>query len=550
MSEKREIPLYLNTTPCQFTYSKTTYAIDHIKRLDASRCEPNSENGVHHMTIILTNNSLIEGRQWNIRLSNDNNTRRNVSILSSDRKRAQFNDVNSFLGYCVQIIKPDDLIDTLVVCNNVIRNSDLKKIIETFANERINLQNIGINKCKFTVMFDEVDRSANLNNACEFIDYSKEFLCIDSIHLITATPYDDFWKKMKTLGFNKLKNLRYEINEIPPPEELINSYMKLQDHNIVYVESTLEADEFIKDIYYKYIPKNKYPIRLFAPPTKYTNTHESIKKFFLEQNWIVVVINGKSKDIYLPEVTLSINEFNRTYFPKKEDVEMYKTLSKLHQLYSKTNIVITGFNCIERGITFQTDGFNFTDMIIPPIKDIATSVQLIGRSNGGKKYVQKHNIYIQKEHYTKINNRIDYALKLIESNPIEVCETDFREKTNKEKDMVRWEVPISIDLQREEFGYIVEKNGIRFRKERTFELFTKHNINIEGYDSAMWNNPTPNDAYNKNILPLLNAISKNEPISLLHKKEKNKNKKIYSVYFDNRNYKVILVKYNGDIPMV
>ncbi len=75
-----------------------------------------------------------------------------------------------------------------------IRNSDLKKIIETFAIERINLENIGIHKCKFTVMFDEVDRSANLNNACEFIDYSKEFLCIDSIHLITATPYDDFWK--------------------------------------------------------------------------------------------------------------------------------------------------------------------------------------------------------------------------------------------------------------------------------------------------------------------------------------------------------------------
>ena len=58
---------------------------------------------------------------------------------------------------------------------------------------------------------------------------------MNGIHLITATPYDDFWKKMKTLGFNKLKNLRPEINEIPPPEELINSYMKLQDHNMVGV---------------------------------------------------------------------------------------------------------------------------------------------------------------------------------------------------------------------------------------------------------------------------------------------------------------------------
>ena len=126
-----------------------------------------------------------------------------------------------------------------------------------------------------------------------------------------------FGIKMKTLGFNKLKNLRPEINEIPPPEELINSYMKLQDHNIVYVESTLESDEFIKDIYYKYIPNNQYPIRLFAPPSKYTDTHESIKKFFLEQNFIVVVINGKSKNIYLPEATLSINEFNKYIFQTK-----------------------------------------------------------------------------------------------------------------------------------------------------------------------------------------------------------------------------------------
>ena len=117
--------IFLNTTPCQFTYSKTRNAIDYINHLEASRCEPNSVNGVHHMTIILSNNSLIEGRQWNIRLSNDNNTRRKVSILSSDRKRAQFNEANNFLGYCTQINKPDDLIDILVVCNNVIRIYDI-----------------------------------------------------------------------------------------------------------------------------------------------------------------------------------------------------------------------------------------------------------------------------------------------------------------------------------------------------------------------------------------------------------------------------------------
>jgi hypothetical protein len=538
--------IYLNTTPCQFTHSKTQNAINYITHLDASRCEPNSENGIHHMTIIVNNNSLIEGRQWNIRLKNDNKTRV-VSILSSG-KHARFNSADSFIGFCASIEKPDDLIDILVVCNNTKRKFDIEKIIETFNNNRINLEKIGIHKCIFTIMFDEVDKSSNLNNACEFLNNFRESQNIDSIHLITATAYDSFWKRLKQQGIKSLINLRYEISEIPSPKELIENYRKIEDHNVKYVKSTLESNEFIKDIYDKHISNNQDPIRLLAPPSKYTDTHEDIKKFFLDKKFIVVNINSKSKDIFIPgEETISIDTFNKIHFSKKNDIEIYNTLCKLNKLYSNTNIVITGFNCIERGITFQTIGFNFTDMIIPPIKDIATSVQLIGRANGGKKYVKKHNIYIQKDHYNNIENRINYALKLIESNPIEICETDFRSKTDKEKDMIRWEVPISIDLQKKRFDYVVEKKGNRFEKDRAKDLFRENNIDIEGYESAMWNNPIPEAAYSKNIIPLLNAINNNEKICLLHKKDKNKNKKIYSVYFDNKNYNIIIVKYNGNI---
>ena len=115
-------------------------------------------------------------------------------------------------------------------------------------------------------MFDEVDKSSLLNYACEFIDYSKNVSCIDSIHLITATAYNSFWKKIKKLGITQLKNLRYEISEMLTAEELINSYRKIQDHKKIYVESDSESEDFIKDIYDRYIPKNEYPLRLFAPP--------------------------------------------------------------------------------------------------------------------------------------------------------------------------------------------------------------------------------------------------------------------------------------------
>jgi len=129
------------------------------------------------------------------------------------------------------------------------------------------------------------------------------------------------------------------------------------------------------------------------------------------------------------------------------------------------------------------------------------------------------------------------------------CSENIKEKTNKEKDMIRWEIPIAIDVSKETFDTIVEKNGARFRKERTHSLFKENNIDIEGYTSASWMNPGPDSVYKKNIVPLLNAIKYREKICLLHKKDKNENKKLYSVYFDNRKNKVILLKYNGNIEL-
>ena len=57
--------IFLNNTPCQFTNSKTTRAIDYIHAAMATRCKPNSENGIHNITIIVNNNSLLDSRQWN-----------------------------------------------------------------------------------------------------------------------------------------------------------------------------------------------------------------------------------------------------------------------------------------------------------------------------------------------------------------------------------------------------------------------------------------------------------------------------------------------------
>jgi hypothetical protein len=564
-------PYFINTTPCQFTHSKTKTAIDYIKNLLASSCLPESDNGIHRFTIIVVNNSLLEGRQWSIRLQ-QNNVIRKVSILSSDKKRAQFDKSGDFLGHCVKVKKPDDLTDVLVVCNHHRRVDDIIEIIEAFDTKRVPLQSIGIVDCKFTVMFDEADNGGNMGHASKFINKSSNFSCIESIHLLTATPdIKSFWKKLKTnCDITSLKNIRSITDSwdlIPPPEELIQAYRKIEDHNIIYVNDDLEPIEYIKKVYNDYIKKDNSSrfLRLFAAPDKYRISHNHIKDFFLdEKDTIVIVINGTEKCIYLSKTKKQdISVFNREHFSNQtKDVEMYATLTKLEQLYKHTHIIITGFKCIERGITFQTNGFNFTDMIIPPIKNISSAVQLIGRANGGKEYVDRHNIYLGHNLHRQIEEVIEYNMELLKANPEEIYETDFRDKTNKERDMVRWCIPEKIILTPNEYTKVTEKEGIRFTpraREEVSHKLRKHNINIEGYENAIFNAPGApsnkypdgnDNAYKKLVLPALAAIEKKEKYCYtLHKKDKLKNIKLYSICFDYKNYQIIIIKYNGDINL-
>ena len=133
------------------------------------------------------------------------------------------------------------------------------------------------------------------------------------------------------------------------------------------------------------------------------------------------------------------------------------------------------------------------------------------------------------------------------SQRVKVEKNSFYEK----KDMVRWRVPEVLTLKREKFEHIIEKNGNKFDRPRILELLKKENIDIEGYESSgMWNAPTiDTDAYKKNIIPLLNAFNNKKKFCLLHKDKKEKNIKMYSVYFDKKDYKVIILKYDGDITI-
>ena len=105
-----------------------------------------------------------------------------------------------------------------------------------------------------------------------------------------------------------------------------------------------------------------------------------------------------------------------------------------------TNLAITGYWVIERGVTFNTINFNFTDMILSNyhLKTLAKLIQLVERGAGGKLYVDVMNVFCT----TEIRNTIEeFNCKLNQIcslNPELFNRTDFITSKNT--------IPIKLDI--------------------------------------------------------------------------------------------------------
>tara|TARA_R110000796_G_scaffold59857_1_gene138207 strand:- start:27 stop:1592 length:1566 start_codon:yes stop_codon:yes gene_type:complete len=518
--------------------------------------EEQQELRSHHISVVMTNNSLIDGRQWKTRLQNNDEINRCV-VLSSDKKRSDFQSVDNLI---VDIMMNIDvkLPDVIVCCCNSKRDKDIVKLITALSNSSINISIRDIDIMNVSVMFDEVDVSANLNKASDFINFTRELSnsVVRDIHLITATPYDKFWKKLKkNNGLLTLSNINQDlVGEQPAIEELIHNYRQLSDHNRVFINVFPNDDvEYIKHVYREQIRPRGEVFRLFAPPNRFCKNHNAVKDYFVGEGAIVVNINGISKDIIFNETQkVSINDFNENTLRNKNAL-MYETLTKLSELFVGRNIVITGFNCIERGVTFQTNGFNFTDMIIPDMSCVASAVQIVGRANGGKEFVKPHNIYMPTKLMTIVKKQIEYGMKLMRDNPTSIGELDFRDKTKKEKEQLRWSIPEVISVSIETYNHLLEKTNRRYNHRRIDEFMNEYpSIDVSDYKFTMASQQYAEVGYNKNIKTIEKAERLQKPYSSFDRKteiNKNPNRKIYKIYGDHKNYKLYILKYDGTIPL-
>ena len=138
--------------------------------------------------------------------------------------------------------------------------------------------------------------------------------------------------------------------------------------------------------------------------------------------------------------------------------------------------------CITRGITFNTIGFNFTDLILSAfhMKDVAELIQAFGRGNGGKDYVQKMTIHCPEPVWTFAMDTIDRLDELYKKDPAEFEERDFRAGTKKDRQLVAMTVPYVFHVGPENWTTAIKKVGKskKYDDESIFAEIAKHDKNL------------------------------------------------------------------------
>ncbi len=141
-------------------------------------------------------------------------------------------------------------------------------------------------------------------------------------------------------------------------------------------------------------------------------------------------MNGKKKAFVNPNGTeIDIIDFNKS---NNVDGELRDTLRVWFDKNPTSNLAITGNSVIERGVTFNTDGFNFTDMILSDYHSIAVGklVQISGRATGGKRFVDRIRVHCTENIRLTINRENKRLENICKLKPEFFNRTDFTDSKN------------------------------------------------------------------------------------------------------------------------
>ncbi len=572
-----EVSLFLNGALPQSPadISKTQKAIDYIKHfgiIGRFNAGP-QQAGTHHITLVLTNNNLSETCQWKVRLGNKMQ-QLNTLILSSG-KDSSVKNLDQLWGRLLRLKKADDLPDLLVMCTHEKRVDDVIDIIKTLKNKRYDFRDIGIHRFTLSIMFDEADK--NIKLIVEFLKSVWPLLTMEDIkkddtirdiHFITATALDEFWKMLKKAGVYKLKNINHAIQNMNEDsvlhtdyKELMRQYRSLKDHTLNHTindvtDNPIQYARKVIQTWGRHSPDT--PRIVFAPADIACYTHYEMCELFRSIGYWVYIDNSeknKGKMFYHPTTGayISLEKFRKTH---NITGELYDVFRKWRELYPTESLAITGWLNIIRGITFNTTGFNFTNMILSTVhaKSLGDLIQVAGRANGDTKFVNPFEIHIPESVWKFLQERIDIMNELYEKNPTEFEEKDFRPKTARDEMEVAWTVPRVFHVGEEAYAQIKSVGNKKEWDVNTIfplitdgELVTLLRERTSAGGKFQITQPKPEespDTYKKYVTDFIVKAEQGRIFNMgLHKKDKKRDG--FQIFLDKRGFNIIVSVYNG-----
>ena len=567
------IGLYLNSALMQSpaNISKTQKAIDYIKHFVgvANMSMGSVENGVHPITIILTNNNLSETRQWRIRLLNKLDGFKTLILSSS--KDSTLKNIGMLSNLLLKAKSASELPDLIVMCTHDKRIENVLEIIDIFKNNNLDLRQLGIHAITINIMIDEADKNMKLISS--FLkdlwtritdpELNKDNV-LSNIHFITATPLKEFWRSLKSCKILKLKNVNRAIQQMDESHvlhtsysDLMKNYRWLEDHErnhsvIDMTKKTVDyADQVLKQLGHH---DSSTPRIIFAPAENEKSSHYAMQSLFQKYGYWVYVDNSDKetgKRFYQPDgKSQSIDDFRKMYNVEGEPYEVFKKWKELHPTES---LAITGWLTIIRGITFNTTNFNFTDVILSAghMQNIADLLQVSGRANGDIQYVGCFTIHCPKDVWDLLDNRIKLMTELHEKNIEEFEEKDFRQKTKRDEQEVAWTIPLVFSIGKEKYEKIKKIGKSKIWDTDTIfsqiddeKLTEELRLRKKAEGQFQITQPEKEDTYKKYITDFIQKANENRIFNMgLHTDDKNKDG--YQIFLDNRGFNIIVSIYNG-----
>ena len=405
------------------------------------------------INIIISANSKLLVEQTKTRMTNDLATESEAGANDACIKGNVFSWTS---GTKESNITPVDLafrllgeIEMVVICAHATRLRYLSQTLERLAACPMFTK-------KINIWIDEADNSINLWSKYENILAMR---IINQVTLVSAT-FDSVMSKYKSLSV------------LPYLQTHPDCYRGLRSATRCEINFVGSAPEYVKRVIETNVEKLVKPgMRAFIPGSIAKITHDVIADFLhKEHGFVVIIINGERKEILVPDhepIDL------RCYLTVENGQVPTEFNTQLAKLYKENNwarfpLAITGFYCVERGVTFQCgpeegvhDGFMFDYGIIPPIACAAEAYQTMARLFGNVGHIAGYKaveVYTNAVTFSRVERQEEIAINIARMVAEQGLENVVK-KDLKAAEAQYKRVPVLVKLSDDQFKEVMSFTG-------------------------------------------------------------------------------------------